>query len=304
MSLITRDVADVRSICHRTYIVTGVEATIRALSVATETANVFPCTDCASIIAVYDFRVIREAASYEAANTTLKIIIARTCNGAGVIAAVDLDAVINSSHDTADTSEAAAGHRILIATACNGATLGKRHDTTGVSAFVFSSNAAAFQCHVGDGGAIDVAKQARILNVLRYLQPRDGLMIAFKGAGIGRIHIYADGRPFLVFQVDVSCQLAASVGFLRLAACAVDDVAENLQVFCVGNLVRLGFRSLAGDGFEPMCFEGQVCGDRLVEIICVVAVVPVDKDVTRFCRISRLGDFAAGRQEILCRRCR
>ena len=131
------------------------------------------------------------------------------------------------------------------------------------------------------------------------------MTIAIKVAGIGlRTLLFTDRRPFLAAQVDVSGQHTASASILRLAACTVDDVAENLQVFCVGNSVRLGFRSLAGDGLAPMCFEGQGFGDCLAKFIHCIAVVPVGKGVTRFGRISRLGDFAAGRQEILCRRCR
>lgn len=84
------------------------------------------------------------------------------------------------------------------------------------------------------------------------------MTIAIKVAGIGlRTQIFTDWRPCLAVQVDVLCQHTAGAGVLRLAVYAVDDVAENLQVFCVGNLVRAFFRALAGDGFEPMCFEGQ-----------------------------------------------
>ena len=115
------------------------------------------------------------------------------------------------------------------------------------------------------------SEQACIRLAVVDIQVPDGISAAVKGAAVRLLDALvlpdAYRRPELVLQVDVRRQHGAGSGVLRPAVLAVDDVAERLQILCVGDAVGVLLRAAARNDLAPLGLEGHRVEDRRIKTI-------------------------------------
>ena len=115
---------------------------------------------------------------------------------------------------------------------------------------------------VSDGSTLQTAKQADVVVGRRIdIQPLNGMTLSVKDAGIGGliavVRILADGRPFLIIQINVRSQHSADFGFIWGFG-IIHLIPEPFQPLGGGNLIGVVLRAAAGG-------KRGGAGDRTVE---------------------------------------
>ena len=109
-------------------------------------------------------------------------------------------------------------------------------------------------CHrqIPDGAVFYAAEQTGALEIAGYAQIFDGMSLPVKGAGIGAVPVRTDGRPILVIQVDIVHQNGADA-----SVSAVDEIAEQLQIVCIGEQIGVFCSAIAVRGKHRRGQQGQ-----------------------------------------------
>ena len=101
------------------------------------------------------------------------------------------------------------------------------------------------------------AEQTGALDIAGYAQIPDGVSLPVKGTGIGTGFTRADGRPFLIIQINVRSQHSADFGFIWGFG-IIHLIPEPFQPLGGGNLIGVVLRAAAGG-------KRGGAGDRTVE---------------------------------------